>query len=104
MTSNEYDEGDYIQIRDVQRARARIGMQPDIELGMVVKIVHIRGTYLVCEHALPTGQVEVKPFPPGHGDPVTFTPGDEMPDWPPQRRAVTDAEADVVDDIREFLE
>lgn len=103
MSEEAYEEGDFIQVRDVQAANATIGFSGDIEKGAILKISHKSGDFLVCESVELTETVRVKPFPIDAGNPISVAPGDDVKRWGQDRKVLKGDEEDIAADVSEFL-
>lgn len=64
----QYQEEDYLIIRDIAEAKQYISTQDDIESGMILQVKHNFDCYLVCK-PVDVAEVErAKGFPPSTAD------------------------------------
>lgn len=59
-----YQEGDYLIIRDEMEAEQYLSISEDLEKGMVIQVEHHRDNFLVCKKAKQSKRTMAKPFPP----------------------------------------
>lgn len=102
MSAQEYSAGDYLFIRDAQKAAQRIAMQAELEEGLLVKVQQTRGEMLICEPAeLDTdGEIEVQLFPSSAGKSFTLQGGAGAEQVEAESRLIED---DVAADVSEYL-
>lgn len=103
MPGDEFEVGEYLIVRDLQRATQRIATRADLEEGMVVEVQQTRGPMLICDpidlSEVDAGEeIEVQPFPASAGNPFTLQGGGVQESS--ESRLVED---DVAAEISEFL-
>lgn len=103
MDDEPYEEGDFIEILDQQKANMKISMSENISEGVIVQIRYKRSGMLVCNLAEPTEQDDIKTLPPESKSSPTKPSSQEQSQSNPKKKISDEGEQEVFSDISDFV-
>lgn len=100
MNDWSFESGDFVVVRDVQKANQTIAMAGKIEAGTIVRVEQIHSDMLICEEAKPPDGAEIKPFPPTYEQ----SPRLQQHDGGNSNNRIADEDSrEVASDVSEYL-